>query len=173
MLLCFYQRPAIAPVFTNRKQIQKGASLSRKEVKSRNGIQRVCTQLLGGSGHEHQDRHRHAPFLERGSASQLQAATALPVWASVLYLNLFCASISKMCPRLIAALLFTCFGLKRFHGNTLLLDSGKRLLSLLLLSKPFFPSVKYGPKLQSCSRHVFTVEHSVCTVRSSQMARYL
>lgn len=39
--MLLYQRPAIAPVFTNRKQIQKGASLSRKEVKSRNGIQRL------------------------------------------------------------------------------------------------------------------------------------
>lgn len=36
---------------------------------------------------------------------------------------------------------------------TLLLDSGESLLSLLLRSKPFFASVKYGPKFQSCSRH--------------------
>lgn len=105
----------------------------------------VCIWLLRRRQQQAAGGHRHAPLLELRSAPQLQAATALPVWASVLYRNLFCASISKMCPKLTATLLFTCFGLKRFHGNTLLLDSGESLLSLLLLSKPFFPSVNYGP----------------------------
>ena len=43
----------------------------------------------------------------------------------MLYLDLFCASVSKMCPKVIASLLYAILAYKKFPRNALLLDIGK------------------------------------------------
>ena len=45
----------------------------------------------------------------------------------MLYLDLFCVSISKMCPKVIASSLYTILAYKRFPGDALLSDSGGNL----------------------------------------------
>ena len=60
------------------------------------------------------------------SASQYPAVIALNcLWASVLYLNLFCASIRKMGPEVIASLLDAILVYEKFCRNALLSESGK------------------------------------------------
>ena len=43
----------------------------------------------------------------------------------MLYLDLFCASFSKMCPQVTASLLYVILAYKRFHRNTLLSERGE------------------------------------------------
>ena len=45
----------------------------------------------------------------------------------MLYLHLFCGSVSKMCPKVIVSSLYTTSDKQRFHRNTLCLDSGGNL----------------------------------------------
>ena len=54
-------------------------------------------------------------------------------WASVFYLHLFCASISKRCPKVIASLLLASSPYGMFHRNALLSDSRGNLCFLRLL----------------------------------------
>ena len=54
-------------------------------------------------------------------------------WASVLYLHLFCASISKRCPKVIASLLLASSPYGMFHRNALFSDSRGNLYFLRLL----------------------------------------
>ena len=42
----------------------------------------------------------------------------------MLYLGLFCASVSKMCPKVTAALLYAIIAYKSFHRRDLLSESG-------------------------------------------------
>ena len=52
-------------------------------------------------------------------------SSKLCLWASVLYLNLFCASIRKMCPEVIASSVDAILVYKKFYRNALLSESGK------------------------------------------------
>lgn len=68
-----------------------------------------------------------APFLQLHSASQDQAARALSwLWASVIYLGLFCASLSKIRSKITDPSLYTISSYGRFQKNGLLLDFGER-----------------------------------------------
>ena len=52
-------------------------------------------------------------------------SSKLCLWASVLYLNLFCASIRKMCPEVIASSVDAILVYKKFYRNAVLSESGK------------------------------------------------
>ena len=65
----------------------------------------------------------------------------------MLYLDLFCAFVSRMCPKVIVSLLYAISAYERFHRNTLLSDSGGNL---------------YG----------FSVEVATANVLSERLANY-
>ena len=57
----------------------------------------------------------------------------LCLWASVVHLDLFCVSVNRVFPKAIASLLYGLSAYKRFHRDTLVLDSmGKSVLWIML-----------------------------------------
>ena len=99
----FTKRPTLVPGFPNRKKSKKGFLLFRKEAPRENCVQRpFCSEPWG---------RWQAPRAARGAPpssspeSRLSISAscchgfALCLWASVLYLDLFCASVIEMCPR--------------------------------------------------------------------------
>ena len=76
------------------------------------------TLLRGGS---------MAPSPSPGTALSISASHhprfELCLWASVLHLNLFCASVSKMCPQVIGCLHYAISAYKSFHRNAALSES--------------------------------------------------
>ena len=62
------------------------------------------------------------------------------LWVFVLYLNWFCESIIKMCPKVIASSLYTISAYTSFHRNSLLSGSRGKLYSLYHIFQPLFYS---------------------------------
>lgn len=60
------------------------------------------------------------------------------LWVSVLYLDWLCASISKMCPEVIASSPYATSAYKRFHRNTLLSVAGEIFTGRTLLLWRFY-----------------------------------
>ena len=71
-----------------------------------------------------------APSLETTlSFSALsRAGNEFCLWASLLYPSLFCVSVSKKCPKVIAPWLYAILVYQMFHRNALLADRGGNLL---------------------------------------------
>ena len=84
---------------------------------------------------------RAPPAQEPHSASSCRSFE-LHLWASVLYRDVCCASVGKMCPKVIASSLYTISAYGRFHRHALLSESGGTLYtnnestSIILLSSP-------------------------------------
>ena len=80
------------------------------------------------SGHCKQwEWHFQAPSLDTTLGVSASSCRSYEVcqWAPVLYLNLFCASIGMMCPKVIASALYAILAYESFHGSILLLDGGE------------------------------------------------
>lgn len=57
-------------------------------------------------------------------------ALSLRIW---LYLDLFCISVSKLCPKVTGSSFYTILAYKKFHTNILLSDSGRNLFQINFL----------------------------------------
>ena len=114
----FYERPTLGPAF--QKENQNRVFTQTKKAKSENSVQCVLCSKLS-------QRQRAPPSSESGPAKLLPGNYIRHVmlasnyhrfelcqWASVLYLDLFCASISKMYPKV----------LEKPNGSYLLLWGG-------------------------------------------------
>lgn len=108
----------------------KESLLLQKKAKSRNSIQHVFYSGLLERHHTPRAGRVAPPRSFPGSYTQHLSFQLPWLWTlSVsiwLYLNLFCASISKVCPKVIASLLYTILTYS-FHGNALLLDNVRNL----------------------------------------------
>ena len=121
---------------------KKNLAFMRK-VKVKIGF-RVCFVAVshyGDSTHpKQQESHCQTPFL--GTAGSISASShhsfEMCLWASVLFLDLFCASVSRMCPKVTASSLCIFSAFERFHRNALLLDSGGNLYFHLLHYDRFY-----------------------------------
>ena len=69
---------------------------------------------------EQQEWYIQAPSLGTKHLSIKTSCFELCLWASVLCLHIFCSSTNKMCPNVIASLLYTIYISKMFHRNTTL-----------------------------------------------------
>ena len=92
-------------LFWPQKEIQRGFSLLWKKAKGKNNWVQCLfysSELLGGS--EHQCRAAASPtffprnFIQHLSISKHHSSELHP-WVPALYLYVFCASVSKMCPK--------------------------------------------------------------------------
>lgn len=118
--------------FTNWKKAKEDFSFYKKMQKAK-----TTFSLCFVASHHRASVHHRPPGSKRGPA-KLLPGTMLSVsasgnrsfelcfWASVLYLDLLCASISKMYPKSIS-LLSVIPAYKRFHRNTLLFNSEGKL----------------------------------------------
>lgn len=112
--------------FTNWKKSEGDFHFYEKRRKVKR-VFSVCFAVSHsrGSASQQQEWHRQAPSL--GTTLSISATSRhsfeLCLWTSVLYLNLFCASVTKMYPKMIASLLYTILAYERFPRNALLSDS--------------------------------------------------
>ena len=130
---CFYKRPTLVPVFANQKESKEDFHLYLKRRKAKI-VFSDCSAAspVRGSVHAEQPGESGTTRLlpcELHAASQHQACI---VWNCVCellcsYLNLFCASVTKMCPRVTASSLYSVSAYERFHRSSLLSDSGGNL----------------------------------------------
>ena len=123
----------ISTIFANQKKSKKNFCFNNnnnKKAKSENSIQCLfCSEPLKRQRALWAARVApQAPSQGNSAAPQHRAARALTcVCEYPLYLNLFCAFIKKLCPKVIAFSLYTILAYKMFHRNALLSDSGENL----------------------------------------------
>lgn len=126
--LCFYKTPTLLPIFASRRKSEEDFRFyeERQEAKiafsvclvaRRAGIEAAAPRPVSAappSSFPGNDTH--------SSASNCRGCEPC-LWASVCYLDLFCASFRRMWPKVMASFLFTVLVYRRFHRNTLLLCS--------------------------------------------------
>ena len=112
------------------KEIWRGFSLLQKRIKAKSGKMTLSTCLQQRSPYRGNilwalRGHHQAP--SPGTVLSNSASFALPLWAPVLYLDLFCAWLSKMCLKATASPLYAISAYGNFHRNGLLLDNAGNL----------------------------------------------
>ena len=106
--LCFYKRPTLVPVFVNWKKSRGFSLLQKKKIKLKS---KTSVSIS---------------FAATFSISALSRHTfQLVLWASVLYLHLFCASFCKIHPEVNVSPVYTKWAYERFHRSILLADRGE------------------------------------------------
>ena len=135
MPLHFYRLPTFVYIFANGKKSKEDFGFYKKWRKAKTAIT-VCfaVSCYRGSMCPKWEWHRQAPSPETTLSISAWSCHSfeLYLWDSVPYCNLFYASISKMCPKVIAFLLYTISAYEKFNRNALLLDSGGNLYSKIL-----------------------------------------
>ena len=124
----FYRRPQLAPGFMNQIKYKKNLHLHKKIQKARIALS-ICFVVIQfrGSVQPKQQEWSHQDSSPGTIVSILASSHChsfeLYLWTSLLCFKLFCASVSKMCPAVIASSLYIILACKKFHRITLLLDS--------------------------------------------------
>ena len=108
----FHERSTLVPVFTNWKKSEKNFHFYLKRWKAKIAFCFAASWVIT----EH-NSIRHHSF-------------ELRLWASVLCLHLFCFSLSKMCPKVIASLFYAIVAHIEFHRGVLLSDRKGNLFHL-------------------------------------------
>lgn len=121
-------------LFSLTKGIQKEFSfLWKKRTKSENSIQRWF--FMGSYRGRGTWAAKVAPLSSFPKNHTKDFSIKLPklwaLWASALYLHLFCAPVSKMHPMVIAPSLYAVLAFERFHKNGLISKSGETCINKL------------------------------------------
>ena len=106
---CFYKRPTLGLLLSILPKKSRVFSLLWKKEKSENSIQRLFCSEWAVQGAAHTPSSKNAPpnsFPRNNVKHPSCHCFELCLWAYVLYLDLFCASISKMCPKIIESSFF-------------------------------------------------------------------
>ena len=126
--LCFYERSTLVPVFANWKKSKEDIHFHGKKRWKVELALSVCfaaSSYRGSTHPELEDWHHQAPSLETilSILASSRHSFQLCLWASVLYLDLFCTSVSKMCSKVIVFSLYAVLAYESFHRNALLSNS--------------------------------------------------
>ena len=148
MTLCFYERPTLVPVFANWKKFNEDFCFLEKGWKAKIAFS-ICFAVshCRDSGCCKQwEWHFQAPSLDTtlGISASSCRSYELCQWTPVLYLNLFCASIGMMCPKVISSLLYAMLAYEHFHRSILLLDGGESESEVAQLCPTLCDPMDYG-----------------------------
>ena len=126
--LCFYKRPTLVPVLANQKKFEEGFHFYRKRQKAKIvfSVGFAASFWRDNTQSKQQEWHSQAPSPGTTlSISSSYHSFELCLWASILFL--FCSSISKMHPKVIASSLYTISAYEVFHRKGIHSDSGGNL----------------------------------------------
>lgn len=109
-LHCFTsERPTLVPVFTNGKKLEEDFHFYKKRQKAKTPFS-FCFAASSYRSSEHSEQpewHHQAPSPGATLKSQPQAIIALNcVCEHLCYLDLFCAPVSMMCPKVTASSMY-------------------------------------------------------------------
>ena len=128
--LHFYERPTLVPVFTNGKQSEEYFCFPQppplKGEKWKQSSHLFCRSILYSEQQEWPCQAPSPGTTPRISASS-HHSSELCLRASVLYLDLFYASLSDMCLKVTVSFLYDISAYKTFHRKSLVWGSGENL----------------------------------------------
>lgn len=136
-LFCFCQPQKSKknfPFYKKRQKIKNNLQC----VFGREPLLRQCTPQAGRAAPPSSFPENYTPHLSIKSQG-----SELCLWASMLYLDLFCAYISNMCPKLTASSLYTILAYESFQKKALLLHiKGKPVMTQSLTSSTILKEKK-------------------------------
>ena len=127
ILLHFYKRPTLIPVFANWKKSEEDFHFYEKSQKVKI-VFSICLAAISYRSSTHPKQWEwYCQASSPGMTLSISASSChsfeLYLWASVIYFSLFCASVSKMCPKVITSSLYAISAYEWFHRISLLLES--------------------------------------------------